>query len=109
MGGNKPIGGRLDALAAFEYGAAHYPVGGGGETTPTAPVLRLETDALSIKAHESVTIGFTAYDPNGDSFTLDGKTYAADGDYHLASAAVLAYSGQFCDHNKKTKMPLINA
>ena len=71
VGGNKPIGGRLDALAAFEYGAAHYPVGGGGETSPTAPVLRLETDALSIKAHESVTIGFTAYDPNGDSFTLD--------------------------------------
>lgn len=72
IGGSKPIGKKLDALASFEYGVKHYPAGGGGGTPgePSAPVLTLSVNSVVVKAHEEVTVRFTAYDPNGDEITL---------------------------------------
>ena len=69
IGGNKPIGRKLDVGASFDYGVKHYPAGG-GEITPLPPVIELETAAVTVKAHEQVTVGFSAYDPNGHSITL---------------------------------------
>ena len=71
IGGSKPIGKKVDALASFEYGVKHYPAGG-GETPdePSAPVLKLSQSKVTVKAHEEVKVPFTAYDPDGDAFTL---------------------------------------
>lgn len=77
MGGSKPIGKKLDALASFQYGVKHYPAGG-GSVTPEPPVLSLEKKEVTVKAHETVSVGITAYDPNGGelSFSLDGGSKA---------------------------------
>lgn len=77
VGGNKPIGKKLDALSSFAYGVKHYPVGG-GSSQPEPPVVELEKTQVSVKAHETVSVGFTAYDPNGGqlTFSLDGGSKA---------------------------------
>lgn len=79
VGGCKPIGKKLDALASFQYGVKHYPAGG-GSFTPQPPVLKLDKSEVTVKAHETVEVGFTAYDLGGRtlSFTLDGGSKAID-------------------------------
>ena len=64
IGGSKPVGKKLDVLAAFEYGKAHYPVGGGG-TDPLPPVVSLSQTQLTLRAHEETTIKVSAIDPQG--------------------------------------------
>ncbi len=77
VGGSKPIGKKLDAMASFQYGVKHYPAGGGSSTSQP-PVLELDKSAVTVKAHETVEVGFTAYDLGGRtlSFTLDGGSKA---------------------------------
>ena len=77
IGGDKPIGQKLDALAAFDYGVQHYPAGGGSSSEEQAPVITLETDQVTVKAHEARRINFSVYDPNGDAFTLAFQTGSA--------------------------------
>lgn len=79
VGGSNPIGKKLDALASFQYGVKHYPAGGGSSTSQP-PVLELDKSAVTVKAHETVEVGFTAYDMGGRtlSFTLDGGSKAID-------------------------------
>ena len=69
LGGDKNVGRKLNALASFEYGVQHYPAGGNVDDQKP-PVLELDQDRITVKAHEEVTVGFVAYDPNGDKVTL---------------------------------------
>ena len=73
VGGSKPIGKKLDAMASFQYGVKHYPAGGGSSVSEP-PVLELDKTAVTVKAHEVVEVEFKAYDPNGDFVTLDLDT-----------------------------------
>lgn len=72
IGGKQPIGKKLDALASFDYGVKHYPAGGGGvpPVEPSAPMLTLSQNSVSVKAHEEVAVTFMAYDPDGDPLTI---------------------------------------
>lgn len=67
---SRPVGKRLNALASFEYGADNYPAGGMDADTPQPPYLQLDESSKEVKAHEVVTVGINAYDPNGDAFTF---------------------------------------
>ena len=69
IGGGSPVGKKLDALASFQYGVKHYPAGG-GSSEPLPPVVEMEKSSVSVKAHEKMTVNFTAQDPNGDDITL---------------------------------------
>ena len=65
IGGSKPIGKRLDATASFQYGIEHYT-----EADPQPPVVTLEQSEITVKAHESTEVRFTATDPNREQLTL---------------------------------------
>ena len=69
---NQPsIGKRLNALASFEWALAHgYSAGGGAPYIPEPPVITLDKSSVTLKAHESVSVGFSAHDPNGDALTF---------------------------------------
>ena len=67
VGGNRPIGKKLDALASFEYGIKYYS---GGGSDPAPPVIKLEKTSLTVKAHLSDSFLVTAIDPNGDKVTI---------------------------------------
>lgn len=69
LGEDKPIGRKIDALASFEYGVQHYPAGGNVDDQKP-PVLELNRNQISVKAHEEAVVSFTTYDPNGDAITL---------------------------------------
>ncbi|MBR5063078.1 MAG: S8 family serine peptidase, partial [Bacteroidales bacterium] len=43
IGGSKPVGRKMDALASFEYGVQHYPAGGGD---PLPPSIELEQNNI---------------------------------------------------------------
>ena len=64
VGGNKPVGRRLDALGAFEYGLGHQA----GPNQP--PVIELEKKEVSVAYHETIQLHFSVTDPEGDSFSL---------------------------------------
>ena len=68
IGGDRPVGRKLNALASFEYGVQHYP---SGEVTPLPPVLTLEQNNVTVKAHEQVTLQVSATDPNRSSVTVN--------------------------------------
>ena len=61
VGDDKPIGRRLDALGAFEYGIAH-----GGAAGSHPPVITLEKTSVTLASDETVTVGVVASDPDGD-------------------------------------------
>ena len=82
IGGNKPVGKKLDALASFEYGVKHYPAGGSGAEGPQPPVLTLERSEVTVKAHEQVKVGYTVYDPNGETVNL--MLYCPEGSHALS-------------------------
>jgi len=72
IGGNSPIGKKMDALASFEWALRNGYTGGGGSSTEnTPPVLKLDKTEVTVKAHESVTVNFEAYDPEGYAVTID--------------------------------------
>lgn len=66
IGGDKPVGKKLDALASFQYGIQHYPHG----EDHLPPVLELEQNSVTLKAHEQVTLQVSASDPNGSKVTV---------------------------------------
>ena len=65
VGGNKPIGRRLDALGAFEYGIAQ-----GGSDVPHPPVIGLEKTEVNLSSDETVTVSVMVSDPDGDEVTV---------------------------------------
>ena len=69
---NRKVGKKLDALASFEWGLANgYRAGGGSSGgTAVAPVITLEKTSITLKAHESAEISYTATDDNGDVVTV---------------------------------------
>ena len=75
IGGNKPIGRKLDAAASFDWAFAHgYTGEGGGTVVQNPPVITLSKAEVSVHAHELVRVNFEAYDPDGDNITLSCKT-----------------------------------
>ena len=69
VGGYKPCGKKLDALASFQYGVEHYPVGG-QSSDPQPPVLEVDQKQLSVKAHQTAYVYYKTSDPNGDAVTV---------------------------------------
>ncbi|MBR4735804.1 MAG: S8 family serine peptidase [Bacteroidales bacterium] len=76
LGGNKPIGKKVDALASFEWALANGYTPGGG-TTPEPkenhePSITVSPSTISIKAYESAVLSVSGSDPDGDEieFTL---------------------------------------
>jgi subtilisin family serine protease len=70
IGGTRPIGKKLDVLASVEYGIRHYPVAGSG-ANPQPPMIELEKEKVTLKAHETVSVGVTASDPDQDLVSLE--------------------------------------
>ena len=70
IGGNKPVGQKLDVLSSFEYGIKHYPA---GSDAPRPPEIILERENVTVKAHETLTLQVQVTDPNQDlvSVTCD--------------------------------------
>ena len=66
VGGSKPVGRRLNALGAFEYGILH----GGGSSVPHPPVIVLEKSSVLLSSDETVTVGVNVSDPDGDPVTV---------------------------------------
>ncbi|MBR5063852.1 MAG: S8 family serine peptidase, partial [Bacteroidales bacterium] len=65
VGGSKPIGRRLDALGAFEYGLSHQ-----SGLTNLPPEIELEKKEVSVAYHETIQLHFSVSDPEGDAFSL---------------------------------------
>jgi len=75
IGGNKPIGKKLDAAASFEWALANgYTGAGGGTVVQNPPVINLSKAEVNVHAHEIVRVNIEAYDPDGDNITLSCKT-----------------------------------
>ena len=70
IGGSKPVGRKIDALASFEYGIAKYGEPGGStpDKSNESPVITLSPSALTLKAHESAVVSVEVSDPDGDPF-----------------------------------------
>ncbi len=71
---NKPIGKKLDALSSFEWALENGYTGGSESYEQHPPVVKLEQSEVSVKAHETVRIGFEAYDPDGDNLSFNLKS-----------------------------------
>ena len=78
VGGEKPIGKRLDALGSFQWALANQYTPGGLSTLELPPVITLLEESFILHAHENVETWFTVSDPNGDPFdvTIDGGSPA---------------------------------
>ena len=85
IGGDKPIGKKLDVLASFQYGVQHYPKG----TDPLPPVLELEQNSVMVKAHEQITLHVSASDPNKSKVTVSCTPDSDALVYHPASGEVV--------------------
>ena len=72
IGGYKPVGKKLNALASFEWALQHGYEGGGGGTpgTPQAPKITLEKSSITLKAHESAEVSYTVSDPDSETVTV---------------------------------------
>lgn len=91
---SRKVGKKLDALAAFQWGLANgYRPGGGADPgTPVAPVITLDKTSITLKAHESAEVGYTATDDNGDEVTVT-CTPGSAAVTHNASAQKLTIDG----------------
>ena len=70
VGGAKPVGRRLNALASFEYGIN----GGFGPEPPhenQPPQISLEKTMVSVRAHQEVELRVFISDPDGDPLTVE--------------------------------------
>ena len=65
VGGDKPVGRRLNALGAFEYGITH-----GGSAVPHPPVIVLDQTSVTLSSDETVTVEVKVSDPDGDKVTV---------------------------------------
>ena len=79
VGGSKPIGGRLDALSAIQWGLAHGYQPGGGGSPQRPPVITMTENEVTLHGRQRLTVGFQVSDPEGDAFTvtLEGGSDAA--------------------------------
>ena len=68
VGGNKPIGKRLDAASVFEYGFEVMAGKNPEEITP--PEISLSRESLDVKAHESAMVKVTVKSINKDPVTV---------------------------------------
>lgn len=69
VGGSKPVGRRLNALASFEYG-----IQGGIDPQPHenhAPEISLEKERVSVRAHQEVELKVFVSDPDEDPLTVE--------------------------------------
>ena len=91
---SRKVGKKLDALSAFQWGIANgYRAGGGTDPgTPVAPVITLEKTSITLKAHESAEVTYTATDDNGDEVTVTCVPGSA-AVTHNASAQKLVIDG----------------
>ena len=71
IGGTKPIGRKLDAVSIFKNG--FEVMGKLDPGTPLPPVISLSKTAVTVKAHESVSVTVSASDPNFDEISLSCK------------------------------------
>ena len=67
IGGSKPVGRKLDALASFEYGLG---TSGGSSEENHAPQISFYPESVTLKAHESAVISVDVSDPDGDIVDL---------------------------------------
>ena len=63
IGGSKPVGKKLDAMASFEYGLGHQITPGENH----APAIKFSPSEITLKAHESAVISVGVSDPDGDA------------------------------------------
>lgn len=79
VGGSKPVGGRLDALSAIQWGLAHGYQPGGGGSPQRPPVITMTENEVTLHGRQRLTVGFQVSDPEGDAFTvtLEGGSDAA--------------------------------
>ena len=91
---SRKVGKKLDALSSFQWGLANgYRAGGGTDPgTPVAPVITLEKTSITLKAHESAEVSYTATDDNGDEVTVT-CTPGSAAVSHNASAQKLVIDG----------------
>lgn len=91
---SRKVGKKLDALASFQWGLANgYRAGGGTDPgTPVAPVITLDKTSITLKAHESAEVTYTASDDNGDEVTVT-CTPGSAAVTHNASAQKLVIDG----------------
>ena len=71
IGGNRPIGKKLDALSIFQYGEevmAGFTPDVPEEQFP--PEISLSQSQVTVKAHETVKVSVSVTDPNNDKVTV---------------------------------------
>lgn len=102
IGGSKPIGKKIDALASFEYGIEKY---GMPETDPDAPVnhepsIAVSKSSLTLKAHQTDVITVTVSDPDEDELvvtcdpgSIAGSYNADEGKFYITASK--GYAGTF--------------
>ena len=78
VGGNRPVGRRLNALASFEYGIS------GGDF-----VVSLSGNNFSVKAHETVTVTVTVMGGNGVILTCEPGSKALSFDASTRKAVIV--------------------
>ncbi len=71
IGGSKPIGKKVDALASFEWALANGYTPGSAPIEPLPPVIHFSQESVSVPAHKTVEVTVTATDPNNDKVTLE--------------------------------------
>ncbi len=77
IGGSKPAGKKIDALASFQWALQNGYTGGGSVDPPEVhhpPVVELDKTSITVKAHESVEVGYTVSDLDGDPVTITCTT-----------------------------------
>lgn len=67
-GKSTPIGKKLDAWSVFQYGLS--VMSGDDPSMRQAPVLTLSQTEIGVRAHQTLTIIVSAYDPDGDAVTI---------------------------------------
>ena len=71
IGGSRPIGGKLDALASFEWALEHgYVPAESAAKDPLPPVISLSSVPVEVLADAQLVLPFTVQDPNLDKFTV---------------------------------------
>jgi len=103
IGGNRPIGRKLDALGAFEWAFEHGYTSGLVPTEPLPPVIEMSTVPVEVHVGDTLEIPVTISDPNLDKFTVrftPGSAAATltggtDGAYILKIDASAAAEGTY--------------